>query len=232
MSGTRSVTSSGFGAQGSESLVSQSHHPTSGLWLSQHLPMSDKLLLYSRATSSASYRVRIALNLKEQQFETTTLDAEQQHLESHGYQELNPQGLVPLLVHTLKHGKVRLSQSVAIMEYLEDTFSQEGAALLPADLAERARVKSLALHIACEMQPLNNSRVVKYVQTGLNADAASVKRWQLHWAEKGFQGLEKELESTSTGDFCHGDSPTIADCCLVPQVSNNVCTPGQGAQLK
>ena len=194
--------------------------------------MSDKLLLYSRSTSSASYRVRIALNLKEQQYETSTIEAEQQHRESHGYHERTPQGLVPLLVHKYKSGEVTISQSVAIMEYLQDTFPQHGVALLPADLAERARVKSLALHIACEMQPLNNSRVVKFVQSDLNADAATVKRWQLHWATKGFQGLEKELESTSTGHFCHGDSPTIADCCLVPQVSNSTCTWGQGAQLK
>lgn len=151
--------------------------------------MSDKLLLYSRSTSSASYRVRIALNLKEQQYETSTLGAEQQHLESHGYHELNPQGLVPLLVHKCTNGEVKLSQSVAIMEYLQDTFPQQGVALLPADLAERARVKSLALHIACEMQPLNNSRVVKYVHTDLDADVATVKRWQLHWAEQGFQGV-------------------------------------------
>lgn len=185
--------------------------------------MSDKLLLYSRSTSSASYRVRIALNLKELQYETCTLDADQQHRESHGYHELNPQGLVPLLVNKTENAEVKLSQSVAIMEYLQDMFAQQGVALLPADLAERARAKSLAMHIACEMQPLNNSRVVKYVQTDLNADAATVKRWQLHWASTGFHGLEKELESTSTGRFCQGDSPTIADCCLVPQVSISIC---------
>lgn len=105
------------------------------------------------------------------------------------------------------------------MEYLQDVFPQQGVALLPVDHVGRARVRSLALHIACEMQPLNNSGVVKYVQTEMKADAAHVKSWQFHWAQKGFQGLEKELESTSTGQFCHGDSPTIADCCLVPQVN-------------
>ena len=187
--------------------------------------MSDTFLLYSRSTSSASYRVRIALHLKEVLCDTCTLDAQQQHCESHGYHKINPQGLVPLLVHTTAGRDIKLSQSVAIMEYLQDVFPQQGVTLLPEDLAGRSRVKSLALHIACEMQPLNNSRVVKYVQTDLKADAATAKRWQLHWAEKGFQGLEKELESTSTGQFCHGDSPTIADCCLVPQVSNSICTP-------
>ena len=183
--------------------------------------MSDNLLLYSRSTSSASYRVRIALHLKEQQYDTNTLDTKQQQLPSVGYLELNPQGLVPLLIHKSAGREVKLSQSVAIMEYLQETFPQQGVALLPAEPVGRARVRSLALHIACEMQPLNNSRVVQYVQTDLNANA---NRWQFHWAEKGFQGLEKELESTSTGQFCHGDSPTIADCCLVPQVSNALCT--------
>lgn len=186
--------------------------------------MSDTFLLYSRSTSSASYRVRIALHLKELQYETIAVDAQQQHRESHGYHQINPQGLVPFLVHTAAGREVKLSQSVTIMEYLQDALPHKGVTLLPEDLAGRARVKSLALHIACEMQPLNNSRVVKYIQTDLKADAATTKRWQLHWAEKGFQGLEKELESTSTGQFCHGDSPTIADCCLVPQVSNSICT--------
>lgn len=185
--------------------------------------MSDEetpgIILYSRSTSSASYRVRIALNLKRQQYDIKAMDLEQQHHKSGEYLSLNPQGLVPLLCHQLDTGEVKLSQSVAIIEYLEDTFPKQGASLLPTDAIGRARVRSLALHIACEMQPLNNSGVVNFIKTDLKGDADTLKRWQLHWAEKGFMGLEVQLESKSTGKFCHGDSPTLADCCLVPQVS-------------
>lgn len=184
--------------------------------------MSDEetpgIILYSRSTSSASYRVRIALNLKRQQYDIKAMDLEQQHHKSGEYLSLNPQGLVPLLCHQLDTGEVKLSQSVAIIEYLEDTFPKQGASLLPTDAIGRARVRSLALHIACEMQPLNNSGVVNFIKTDLKGDADTLKRWQLHWAEKGFMGLEVQLESKSTGKFCHGDSPTLADCCLVPQV--------------
>ena len=180
--------------------------------------MQKNILLYSRSTSSASYRVRIALNLKQQQYDVKAMDLEHQHHKSGEYLSLNPQGLVPLLIHQLGDQEVKLNQSVAIMEYLDETFSQHGAKLLPTDPVARARVRSLALHIACEMQPLNNSGVVKFIKTDLKGDADTCKQWQLHWAEKGLWGLEKQLESDSTGSFCHGHSPTLADCCLVPQV--------------
>lgn len=181
--------------------------------------MSESLLLYSRAVSSASYRVRIALHLKQQRFDVSIIDEKQQRQKGSDYLDLNPQSLIPLLIHKSAGREVKLNQSLAIMEYLQDTFPQQGTALLPADVLGRARARSLALHIACEMQPLNNSCVVKHLQTDLKADAATAKAWQVYWATKGFSGLEKELESTLTGQFCHGDSPTIADCCLVPQVS-------------
>ncbi|KAL3155671.1 hypothetical protein ABBQ32_012698 [Trebouxia sp. C0010 RCD-2024] len=180
--------------------------------------MSESLLLYSRAVSSASYRVRIALHLKQQRFDVSIIDEKQQRQKGSDYLDLNPQSLIPLLIHKSAGREVKLNQSLAIMEYLQDTFPQQGTALLPADVLGRARARSLALHIACEMQPLNNSCVVKHLQTDLKADAATAKAWQVYWATKGFSGLEKELESTLTGQFCHGDSPTIADCCLVPQV--------------
>ena len=177
------------------------------------------ILLYSRSTSSASYRVRIALNLKQQQYELHTMNLEQQHHKSGEYLALNPQGLVPLLIHQVAKAKIMLSQSVAIIQYLDETFPQQGAALLPQDAVGRARVRSLALHIACEMQPLNNSGVVKYLQTDLHSNASTCQQWQLHWAEKGLNGLEQQLQSEFTGKFCHGNSPTLADCCLIPQVS-------------
>ena len=181
--------------------------------------LQGSLVLYSRSTSSCSYRARIALNLKQLQYEMHAMDLEQQHHKSGGYLRLNPQGLVPVLLHKTPQGEVALSQSVSIIEYLDEMFPQKGAALLPRDLVQRARVKSLALHIACEMQPLNNSGVVAYLKSGLHSDASTCKQWQHHWAEKGFNGLEKQLQSEQTGKFCHGNSPTLADCLLVPQVS-------------
>ena len=184
--------------------------------------MTSGILLYSRSTSSASYRVRIALNLKKQHYDLKVINTEQQHHKSGEYLSLNPQGLVPLLVHQSSDQEVKLNQSVAIMEYLEETFPQQGAALLPKDHVGRARVRSLALHIACEMQPLNNSGVVNFIRSDMKRDTSTVKGWQLHWAEKGFTGLENQLKSDSTGRFCHGDSPTLADCCLVPQVSREL----------
>lgn len=185
--------------------------------------MSDSIVLYSRAVSSASYRVRIALHLKQQRYDVNRVEEQQQRRKGGEYHELNPQGLIPLLIHKSAGQVIKLNQSLAIMEYLQDTFPQQGVALLPADHVGRARVRSLALHIACEMQPLNNSSVVKHLQTDLKVDAATAKAWQVYWATKGFSGLEKELESASTGQFCHGDSPTIADCCLVPQVHPLPC---------
>ncbi len=180
--------------------------------------MKSSILLYSRSTSSASYRVRIALNLKNQQYDIKAMDIEQQHHKDGEYLSLNPQGLVPLLIHQLDGTDVKLNQSVAMIEYLDEIFPQQGARLLPSEPVGRARVRSLALHIACEMQPLNNSGVVNFVRTDLKGDAETCKHWQVHWAEKGFRGLEKQLDSLSTGRFCHGNSPTLADCCLVPQV--------------
>ena len=186
--------------------------------------MSDSILLYSRSTSSASYRVRIALNLKQQKYDTKTMGPAEQHHKSAEYLKINPQGLVPLLFHKSGTQEARLNQSVAIMEYLQEVFPKEGYALLPGDTLGRARVRSLALHIACEMQPLNNSGPVKYLRTDVKASADTVTEWSRHWAEKGFTGLEAELASSATGNFCHGDSPTMADCCLVPQVSPAFCT--------
>lgn len=179
--------------------------------------MTSALALYSRANSSASYRARIALNLKQLAYKLNTVGADEQKPESE-YSQLNPQRLVPLLVQHKDGQAVCLSQSVAILEFLEETYPQQGQSLLPADAASRARVRSLALHIACDMQPLNNTRVVKYIQEQMNGDEQTQQTWSLHWAELGLQALEKELAVAETGQFCHGNAPTMADCCLVPQV--------------
>jgi len=129
---------------------------------------------------------------------------------------LNPSHLVPTLVD----GEQALGQSLAIMEYLEETCPQP--ALLPSDAPGRARVRALAQTIACEVHPLNNLRVLQYLELELKIDAAAKAKWYRHWITLGFTALEAMLASSpSTGTFCHGDTPTLADCCLIPQIANS-----------
>ncbi|HLR77441.1 MAG TPA: maleylacetoacetate isomerase [Burkholderiaceae bacterium] len=173
--------------------------------------------LYSYFRSSAAWRVRIALNLK-------GLDADiiPVHLLRDGGQQtrpdylaLNPAGLVPTLVD----GDVVLNQSVAILEYLEETRPEP--ALLPADPAARARVRAIVQTIACDIHPLNNLRVLRYLKNNLQIDDASRDEWYRHWVELGLSAVERMLaDSPDTGRFCHGDQPTMADVLLVPQVGN------------
>lgn len=184
--------------------------------------MAPELALYSRANSSASYRARIALNLKQLTYKLNTVTSEDQTSRGE-YSRLNPQGLIPLLIHQAESAVIRLSQSIAILEFLEESYPGQGQPLLPGDAAGRARVRSLALHIACDMQPLNNTRVVKYIQEQMHGDTRTQQTWSLHWAELGLQALEEELTSEASGHFCHGNAPTMADCCLVPQVGAQQC---------
>lgn len=177
------------------------------------------LTLYSYFRSSAAYRVRIALALKGLAYDTIPVhlvrDGGQQHSDS--YRAANPQGLVPAL-QTADAGPV-LAQSLAIIEYLDET--QGGPALLPADALGRARVRALAQMVACEIHPLNNLRVLQYLTRELGVSAAQKDAWYAHWAALGLQAIEDSLSrSSDTGRFCHGDSPGLADCCLVPQVFN------------
>lgn len=172
--------------------------------------------LYSYFRSSAAYRVRIALNLKGLAYETVPV-----HLLRNGgehrqpaYTALNPQALVPALADD-GHW---LTQSLAVIEYLEET--RGGPPLLPADPPGRARVRALAQLIACDTHPLNNLRVLRYLQDVLAADEAAKNAWYRHWVAESFNALEILLQSAGTGRFCHGDTPTLADCCLVPQVYN------------
>jgi maleylacetoacetate isomerase len=175
--------------------------------------MVPTLALHSFATSSASHRVRIALHLKAIQFEYVAVDILAQDSPAFaGYRVVNPQGLVPMLVH----GEVKISQSLAILEYLEEI--APSPALLPADAAGRARARSLAMFVVSEIQPLQNLRVFRHLQTALGKTEAEAMEWRRHWVSRGLDALEKELSSPATGAFCHGDAPTIADCCLVPQV--------------
>lgn len=175
------------------------------------------LVLYGYWRSSASYRVRMALNLKgldyEQRFVHLVRDGGQQY--SAAYRELNPQGQVPTLVH----GERVLTQSPAILEYIEETFPDP--ALLPGDAGGRARVRALAAVIACDTHPLNNLRVLKYLTGTLGIDEDSKLGWYRHWVAAGLDAFEAMLaQGDSTGDCCHGDAPTLADCCLLPQVYN------------
>ena len=173
--------------------------------------------LYDYFRSSAAYRVRIALNLKD----VTLADRTFVHLRmgnqrAQDYLALNPQGLVPAL--ELDDGRV-LTQSLAIVEYLDETHPEPP--LLPLDAAGRARVRAIALGIACEIHPLNNLRVLNYLTGTLGATDAQRNGWYKYWIDVGFEALERQLErDDDTGTFCHGESPTLADVCLVPQLAN------------
>ena len=173
--------------------------------------------LYSFFRSSAAYRVRIALHLKGLTYEYAPV-----HLSRGGgeqlrpeYRRVNPQGLVPVL----QDGASSLNQSLAIIEYLDEVYPEP--ALLPRTPAERARVRALAQTIACEIHPLNNTRVLSYLTgvAGMSEDARNA--WYRHWVAEGFHALEARLAGDpATGRYCHGDAPGIADCCLVPQMFN------------
>ncbi len=172
---------------------------------------------YTYFRSSAAYRVRIALNLKglkaDYRYVHLVKDGGQQHKPE--YLTVNPQGLVPALVD---HGHV-LTQSLAIIEYLEETHPQPP--LLPKDALGRARVRALAQVVACDIHPVNNQRIIKYLEQEFGADEAARKRWIQRWVKDGFSALEKMLAGhQSTGRCCQGDQPGLADVCLVPQVFN------------
>ena len=171
--------------------------------------------LYHYFRSSASYRVRIALNLKGLSYEAVAVDLLKSAQRSAEYLALNPEGLVPVLVE----GQRPLSQSLAIIEYLEETCPQPP--LLPRDPQGRALVRALALAIACEISPLNNSGVLKYLKGPLAADERAVNAWYAQWIGRGFEALEKEVSRT-TGDGRHmyGTAVTLADICIVPQMYN------------
>lgn len=173
--------------------------------------------LYSYFRSSAAYRVRIALNLKGLAADIIPVhllkDGGQQRQQD--YLDINPSALVPTLVD----GDFALGQSVAIVEYLEETHPQP--ALLPSDPQERARVRAIAQLIACDIHPLNNLRVLQYLKHTLKIDDAGRDQWYMHWVHLGLTSVEAMLSgSPYTGEFCHGDQPGLADLMLVPQVAN------------
>lgn len=173
--------------------------------------------LYNYFRSSASYRVRIALNLKRLKYEYLPVHLLRNGGEqlAPGYRAVNPDGLVPVFAD----GGEIITQSLAIIEYLDEMYPEPS--LLPGDPIARAFVRSLALQIACEIHPLNNPRVLKYLTGTLGVGEAEKNAWYRHWVETGFASLEAKLaKSAYTGMFCYGDTPTLADLCLVPQVFN------------
>jgi len=175
------------------------------------------LKLYTYFRSSAAYRVRIGLNLKGLAYEAVPVHLVRgggEHL-TPAYRALNAGAMVPTLVD----GDAALGQSLAILEYLDET--HPAVPLLPADPLGRARVRSLALTVACEIHPLNNLRVLKYLAGQFDASDEAKNAWYRHWVGEGLQIIETRLaREPQTGRYCQGETPTLADCCLIPQVFN------------
>lgn len=178
--------------------------------------MAEPLQLFDYWRSSSAYRVRIALNLKGLAYESVPVhlvrDGGEQN--SPGYRALNPLGLVP----ALRHEERVVVQSLAICEYLEETF--DAKPLLPPDVAGRARVRGIVQSICSEIQPLNNLSVMHYLKGEMGLDDKQYGQWYAHWITRGFVAIETWLGNDRAGTFCHGDAPTLADCYLVPQVYN------------
>lgn len=169
--------------------------------------------LFNYFRSSASYRVRIALALKGLDYDYRAVHLVKGEQLQDSYAALAASRLVPTLVD----GEQRLTQSLAIIEYLDETYPEPP--LLPRDAGGRARVRALALDIACEIHPLNNLRVLKYLTGSLKLTEDDKNRWYRHWVESGLEAVERQL-AAQPARFCHGDTPTLADCTLVPQIFN------------
>nr|ALV86648.1 maleylacetoacetate isomerase [uncultured bacterium 51] len=173
-----------------------------------------KMKLYNYFRSSASYRVRIALALKGLDYEYAPVHLTKNEQFNESYAAVSAARLVPTLID----GDERLTQSLAICEYLDEIHPEPP--LLPQDAPGRARVRALALDVACEIHPLNNLRVLRYLVRDLKLSEDDKNRWYRHWAETGLEAVERQLNDARTGRFCHGDTPTLADIALVPQVFN------------
>ncbi len=172
-----------------------------------------RALLHDYFRSSAAYRVRIALNLKGVDYDRTAVNLVEGEQKAAEYRALNPQGFVPML----EIDDLRLTQSLAIAVYLDQKFPDP--ALMPRDPADGAHVRAMAMTIACDIHPLNNLRVLKYLKTELGQEQAAIDRWYVHWVTEGLEALEA-LAAPRAGAFLFGDAPTLADVCLVPQLYN------------
>lgn len=179
--------------------------------------MESELTLFGYWRSSAVYRVRIALNLKGLKYRTLPVHLIENGGEQHKpeFRALNPQELIPVL----QDGQRVIRQSLAIIEYLEESF--DGLRLLPVDPHERAHVRALALAVACDIHPLNNLRVMQYLDHELGVEQTKRDRWIQHWVVKGLSAIEALLrDDTIAGVFCHGNAPGLADAFLIPQIYN------------
>lgn len=170
-------------------------------------------ILYDYYRSSAAYRVRIALNLKGIDYRSVPVSLVDNEQAAEPYLSLNPQGLVP----TLEIDGQRLVQSLAIIVYLDQRFPDPP--LMPSNIIDQASVRAMSLAIACDIHPLNNLRVLRYLQNDMGVDDAAKSRWYRHWVTSGLTALEA-MAKPIAGDFLHGDAVTLADICLVPQLYN------------
>lgn len=170
--------------------------------------------LHSFFNSSTSYRVRIALALKDLPYEYLPVNLRKQEQRAAGYVARNPSAGVPLLID----GDTQLSQSLAIVDYLDATHPEPR--LIPADTLARARVLELSDAISCDVHPVNNMRILRYLQDVLGATEEQKTAWYHHWIREGLSAAEELLARHGHGPYCFGDAPTLADCCLVPQVAN------------
>ena len=174
--------------------------------------------LHNYWRSSASYRVRIALALKGLRYEYVAVHLVKNEQLGEAFRALSPGQLVPAL-ELDEPGLAPLTQSLAILEYLEETHPEPP--LLPKDALGRARVRAIALDIACEIHPLDNLRVLRYLVREMGVSEEAKDRWYRHWVETGLETVERQLAgNAATGRFCHGDAPGLADCVLVPQIHN------------
>ena len=169
--------------------------------------------LFNYCRSSASYRVRIALALKGLDYDYRSVHLAKNEQFNESYAAVSAARLVPLL----RDGELTLTQSLAIIEYLEEAYPQPP--LLPKGLAARARVRALSQDIACEIHPLNNLRVLRYLVRDLKVSEDDKNRWYRHWVETGLEVVERQL-AAQPATYCHGEAPTMADCVLVPQIFN------------
>jgi maleylacetoacetate isomerase len=176
-------------------------------------PPSAGMTLYTYFRSSAAFRARIALNLKGLKPEQVFVHLRKKQQGAQEYRNLNPQALVPTLVHD---GRA-IGQSLAIIEYLDEIVP--GAPFLPVDPPGRARVRQIAYAVACDIHPLGNMRVLNYLRDTLGHSEAEVLAWQRNWIARGFAAIET-MVAHAPGRFCHGDLPTLADICLIPQMTN------------
>ncbi len=171
--------------------------------------------LYNYFRSSASFRVRIALNLKGLPYDYVSVHLAKGDHKKTEFAALAANGFVPLL--ELDDG-TRLDQSMAMMEYLDEV--HPSPALLPPDALGRTRVRALAQSIACEIHPLNNLRVLKYLVKNMGQSEEAKNAWYVHWCREGLESFEKQLTLLPQSNYCYGSAPTLADCCLVPQIFN------------